>query len=294
MDKTVTFWKALEVEDEFYAVSDPSKLTLLQITNGDQCPTGFMLPDAKVAEAISNLDTESEVAYEKTYPTLDMTNSFGSCDADDWAYEGVLNFKAAELDYIKILSCGEVNKKLSNLRFYDMVNVRAKYSYYKGGIQEEKGNLAVGGAGVETGAKRDTVVGKYVIGAFFMYKNADNLLKDHSYFGIDNSTDNVDSAMKFFDTESYDNTKALSFLFNNDQKITNWTMAEDHSGFVAAKSGGDLTFLRKNDAENKKGLCGVICVIPKGANGAFEYLTGANIISPTATTYYVRKLADDE
>ena len=175
-----------------------------------------------------------------------------------------------------------------------MVNVRAKYSYYKGGIQEEKGNLAVGGAGVETGAKRDTVVGKYVIGAFFMYKNADNLLKDHSYFGIDNSTDNVDSAMKFFDTESYDNTKALSFLFNNDQKITNWTMAEDHSGFVAAKSGGDLTFLRKNDAENKKGLCGVICVIPKGANGAFEYLTGANIISPTATTYYVRKLADDE
>lgn len=294
VDKTVTFWKALEVEDEFYAVSDPSKLTLLQITNGDQCPTGFMLPDAKVAEAISNLDTESEVAYEKTYPTLDMTNSFGSCDADDWAYEGVLNFKAAELDHIKILSCGEVNKKLSNLRFYDMVNVRAKYSYYKGGIQEEKGNLAVGGAGVETGAKRDTVVGKYVIGAFFMYKNADNLLKDHSYFGIDNSTDNVDSAMKFFDTESYDNTKALSFLFNNDQKITNWTMAEDHSGFVAAKSGGDLTFLRKNDAENKKGLCGVICVIPKGANGAFEYLTGANIISPTATTYYVRKLADDE
>lgn len=297
VDKTVTFWKALEVEDEFYAVSDPSVLTLLQITNGDQCPTGFMLPDAKVAEAISNLDTESEVAYEKTYPTLDMTNSFGSCDADDWAYEGVFNFKAAELDHIKIVSCGEVNKKLSNLRFYDMVSVRAKYSYYKGGIQEEKGNLAVGGAGVQTGAKRDTVVGKYVIGAFFMYKNADNLLKDHCYFGIDNSTDNVDSAMKVFDTESYDNTKALSFLLNNDKKITDWAMAEDHSGFqtLNKNSYNALEFVKNSEADDKsKALTGVICVIPKGGSGAYEYFTGANIISPTATTYYVRKLADDE
>lgn len=297
VDKTVTFWKALEVEDEFYAVSDPSELTLLQITNGDQCPTGFMLPDATIAKAISNLDTESEVAYEKTYPTLDMNNSFGSCDADDWAYTGVFTFKTAELDHIKIVSCGEVNTKLSNLRYYDMVNVRAKYSYYKGGIQEEKGNLAVGGAGVQTGAKRDTVVGKYAIGAFFMYKNADNLLKDHSYFGIDNSTDNVDSAMKVFDTESYDNTKALSFLLNNDQTITDWAMAEDHSGFqTAAKNSIDpLTFVKNSEADDKtKALVGLICVFPKGGNGAIEYLTGANIISPTATTYYVRKLADDE
>lgn len=295
VDKTITFWKALKAEDEFYAVSDPSELTLLQITNGDQCPAGFMLPNATTAEAISNLDTESEVAYEKTYPTLDMTNSFGFSDRNNWTYTG-FTFKAAELNHIKIVSCGELNTaQTTNSRDNDMVRVRAKYSYYKGGMQEEKGGLVVGGAAVETGARADTLIGKYVIAAFYMYKNADNLLKDYSYFGIDNSKDNVDSAMSFFDTESYDNTKALSFIFNNDQKITDWTMAIDHSGFVNAKDMGTVGFLRKDDGVNAKGLRGIIgALLSLNVSNDYEWLTGANIISPTATTYYVRKLADDE
>lgn len=74
-------------------------------------------------------------------------------------------------------------------------------------------------------------------------------------------------------------------------------MAEDHSGFQTAAKNyiNKLEFVKNSEADDKsKALTGVICVIPKGANGAFEYLTGANIISPTATTYYVRKLADDE
>ncbi|WP_308761147.1 fimbrillin family protein, partial [uncultured Bacteroides sp.] len=150
VDKTVTFWKALEApagSDIFYEVHNADLLTLLQITNGDQCPAGYSLPTEEVGKAISNIDTESEVAYINTYPTLDMDNSFG--DRYSTIYEDTHVFASKEFTYINILACGDIKYTITdgtNLNYMDNdhLHIRAKYPYCKNGNVEKKTSIDVG------------------------------------------------------------------------------------------------------------------------------------------------------
>lgn len=311
VDKTVTFWKALEApanSDIFYAVSNPYVLTLPQITNKEQCPTGYSLPTEEVAKTISNLVADTEIAYDKTYPTLDMENSF--VDRELWAFHPTSNipdrqfFKSKELTHIKIMACGDTGytdeeySAAGDKGELNHLHIMAKYPYCKNGDMEEKTKIVVGSASL--GGDRVKQTTGYVALVAYMYKNADNLLKDWCYFdvkGFPTATD-FESCLQDFDTESY-NGNSLAFLINTDQSIADRIYhAASQGAFHDVIDFTGSTYPSGNFAKAYDDFwlsfgmyADRYCCSDKDTR---ERLNGKLIISPTATTYYVRKLADDE
>ena len=305
VDKTVTFWKALEAPEnsnDFYAVHKEEP-NLLQIHNGDLCPAGFILPDETIAETISHLDTESEVAYTGSYPRLDMTNSFG--DRYSTTYTDTHIFESLELTYINILACGDITYTITdgtnfNYMDDDHLHIRAKYPYYKNGSVEEKTNLDVGVVSLQLRSKEMT--SGYLTAVVYMHKNADNLLKDCCYVdvqGYPNITTGFADCIKEFDTESY-NGKSMGFILNTDTGYDNLEYATVAGTFE--DMGASLTTPRKYGKYRRTDsdqfwTIGFGMYPDKTCSSKlnpWDKLTGKFIISPTVTTYYVRKLAADE
>ena len=322
VDKTVTFWKALEAPENsgiFYAVSAPSVLTLPQITNKEQCPDGYSLPTEEVAVTISNLDTEAEVAYDKTYPTLDLKSSHvdrllckqhSTCTLPETQF-----FVGEELEHIKILASGDTNFTLQSSSVtpdYNHLHIKAQYSYSKGGDVKEKGNIIIGTL-VHWLIAPDAYMTKgYLTAVAYMHKNADNLLTDMLYIdvtGYPNVTTGFENCIKEFDTESYNNVSA-AFLLTSEKITTTGkyinriSYAENSGAFVditPRSPNGNIT--RSNPYPYL--VCCLGCYTslttripfckdvetPYDAQ-TYDALTAKYILEPTATTYYVLRVAD--
>ena len=234
VDKTVTFWKALEApagSDIFYAVHNADLLTLPQITNRAQCPNGYSLPTEEVAVAISNLDTEAEVAYDKTYPTLDMDKSFIDkhiSQAHPTALLPESQFLVAkELEHIKILALGD--------KFI---------AVYFELLSESYNNIS---AAFILTSEKITTTDKYI-----------------------NRIEQAENPGAFVDILSYSKCGIL-------RRADPYPYIEIELGVYVG-----LT----TDVPN--------CVEEENENVRYDALTAKYILEPTANTYYVRKLADDE
>lgn len=305
VDKTVTFWKALEApvdSDIFYEVHNADLLTLLQITNKEQCPDGYSLPTEEVSKVISGIDTESEIAYDKTYPTLDMEYSYGHRYGTQ---EDTQVFTSKEFTYINILACGDTKYTVTdgtnfNYMGEDHLHIRAKYPYYKNGNVEKKTDIEVGT--IELILRSKSMSTGYLTAVVYMQKNADNLLKDCCYMdvqGYPNITTGFEDCIKEFDTESY-NGKSMGFILNTNELWDRLKYAAEEGLF---KDFGTLVNVTKEYGAYGRTDSDPFWSIDFSAfmkrncnsvSNPLGNLTGANIISPTATTYYVRKLADDE
>lgn len=324
VDKTVTFWKALEApanSDIFYAVSNPYVLTLPQITNKEQCPTGYSLPTEEVAKTISNLVADTEIAYDKTYPTLDMENSFVDRELSNnhptSTFPESQFFIGKELEHIKILACVDTSfAYIANSQQYDQnhLHMKAKYSYSKGGKVEEKGNIEIGVLTQCLTVPADYMSSGCLATVAYMHKNADNLLVDKLYLdatGYPNVTSDFENCIKEFDTESYNNISAAFILPIASEKaatkgaIDRLAYAENTGVIIDPNTVNAWgRFRRKDPYPNILSILGILQVLAGNKpycsdNIQYDYatynpITDKNIISPTATTYYVRKLADDE
>ncbi len=322
VDKTVTFWKALEApagSDIFYAVHNADLLTLPQITNRAQCPNGYSLPTEEVAVAISNLDTEAEVAYDKTYPTLDMDKSFIDkhiSQAHPTALLPESQFLVAkELEHIKILALGDtsfVNRSNSSQTDRTHLHIKAKYPYLQGGERKETENIHVGTLTQRLIIPDNYMTKGYLTVVAYMHKNADNLLADMLYIdctAYQNVTTGFENCIKEFDTESYNNISAAFILTSEkitttDKYINRIEQAENPGAFVDILSYSKCGILRRADPypyiEVELGVyVGLTtdvpnCVEEENENVRYDALTAKYILEPTANTYYVRKLADDE
>lgn len=309
VDKTVTFWKALEAPEnsnDFYAVSStPVVLTLPQITNREQCPDGYSLPTEEVAVTISKLtETDKEVAYDKTYPTLDLENS--SADIELWASHTASNvssnsyvFEGKELDHIKILGAGFLEYGYDN----GHLHIKAKYPYCKNGLKEEIGTIDIGAMSSYLKSTEMTSGSGYLTLVAYMRKDADNLLVDTCFFdiqGFPGVTTGLENCMEVFDTKSY-NGHSLAFLINTSESIGDRIYHAVNQGtFIdTSQDTGSLSptgKFRRTDISDKSYVsfgmyADRYCCSDSDTR---ERLNGKNIISPTVTTYYVRKLAADE
>ena len=237
-----------------------------------------------------------------------MENSF--VDRELWAFHPTSNipdrqfFKSKELTHIKIMACGDTGytdeeySAAGDKGELNHLHIMAKYPYCKNGDMEEKTKIVVGSASL--GGDRVKQTTGYVALVAYMYKNADNLLKDWCYFdvkGFPTATD-FESCLQDFDTESY-NGNSLAFLINTDQSIADRIYhAASQGAFHDVIDFTGSTYPSGNFAKAYDDFwlsfgmyADRYCCSDKDTR---ERLNGKLIISPTATTYYVRKLADDE
>lgn len=254
--KTITFWKGLEAPANsgiFYEVHNAEMKTLLQISNGEGCPQGFALPKDNVASVISNLETSSRIAYDKSYPVLDDAKPSGT------------NAVTYVLSYIT----GQIAGGGGNSGAWHPLYAKAKYPYYESGNKKESEKLDIGMLEVQMGQ----TFWAYECVFIFTLNNADNLLKNNCYIGVRCKENQYKILKECYDsvTPPYDWLLWCVLDFEEEKNHTQLT----NNGSIVTDSN---YWKMKNDNSH--------------ALGRFFNLTGKNIISPQLKTYYVRVLTE--
>lgn len=255
--KTITFWKGLEApanSGTYYEVHNAETKTLLQISNEEGCPQGFALPKDKVASVISNLETSSKIAYDKSYPVLDDANNSGT------------NAVTYGLSYIT----GQIAGGGGNYpHIWHPLYAKAKYPYYESGNKKESEKLDIGTLEVQMNQTVWAFDGVFI----FTKNNADNLLKNNCYIGVRAHNTQYSTLSEFYDTETPNYNWLLWCVldFEGNKDHTQLT----HNEYIVVNSN---YWRQTTDILN--------------LSGRFFNLTGKNIISPQLKTYYVRELTE--